>query len=175
MGFIYLILQSEETKSADINGPKGIISSIGISIIVGWGYLLGITFTVTDIPSLLSPDNDAGGYAIAEIFYQAFKGRFGSGTGGIICLLVVAVAIFFCAMSSLTSNSRMVYAFSRDGAMPFSSLWHKVNDHEVPIYAVWLSAFISFCMALTVCHKKKTNDLFSYLVCRFFFFFLFWF
>lgn len=70
---------------------------------------------------------------------------------------------------------RMVYAFSRDGAMPFSSLWHKVNDHEVPIYAVWLSAFISFCMALTVCHKKKTNDLFSYLVCRFFFFFLFWF
>ncbi|KAI3699073.1 hypothetical protein L2E82_43088 [Cichorium intybus] len=140
---------SEETKSADINGPKGIISSIGISIIVGWGYLLGITFTVTDIPHLLSTDNDAGGYAIAEIFYQAFKGRFGSGTGGIICLLVVAVAIFFCAMSSLTSNSRMVYAFSRDGAMPLSSLWHKVNDHEVPIYAVWLSAFIAFCMALT--------------------------
>ncbi|KVH96267.1 Amino acid permease, conserved site-containing protein [Cynara cardunculus var. scolymus] len=142
-------LQSEETKSADINGPKGIISSIGISIIVGWGYLLGITFTVTDIPALLSLDNDAGGYAIAEIFYQAFKSRFGSGTGGIICLLVVAVAIFFCGMSSLTSNSRMVYAFSRDGAMPLSSLWHKVNDHEVPIYAVWLSALIAFCMALT--------------------------
>nr|GEW64154.1 amino-acid permease BAT1 homolog [Tanacetum cinerariifolium] len=140
---------SEETKSADINGPKGIISSIGISIIVGWGYLLGITFAVTDIPRLLSKDNDAGGYAIAEIFYQAFKSRFGSGTGGIICLLVVAVAIFFCAMSSLTSNSRMVYAFSRDGAMPLSSLWHKVNQQEVPIYAVWLSAFIAFCMALT--------------------------
>ncbi|KAK1437645.1 hypothetical protein QVD17_03439 [Tagetes erecta] len=140
---------SEETKSADINGPKGIISSIGISVIVGWGYLLGITFTVTDIPQLLNPDNDAGGYAIAEIFYQAFKSRFGSGTGGIICLLVVAVAIFFCAMSSLTSNSRMVYAFSRDGAMPLSSLWHKVNQQEVPIYAVWLSAFIAFCMALT--------------------------
>lgn len=102
----FFFFQSEETKSADTNGPKGIISSIGISVIVGWGYLLGITFTVTDIPQLLNPDNDAGGYAIAEIFYQAFKSRFGSGTGGIICLLVVAVAIFFCAMSSLTSNSR---------------------------------------------------------------------
>ncbi|XP_035839700.1 amino-acid permease BAT1 homolog isoform X1 [Helianthus annuus] len=140
---------SEETKSADINGPKGIISSIGISIIVGWGYLIGITFAVTDIPSLLSPDNDAGGYAIAEMFYQAFKSRYGSGTGGIICLLVVAVAIFFCAMSSLTSNSRMVYAFSRDGAMPLSSVWHRVNHQEVPIYAVWLSAIVAFCMALT--------------------------
>ncbi|CAN6469954.1 unnamed protein product [Victoria cruziana] len=43
----------------------------------------------------------------------------------------------------------MAYAFSRDGAMPFSSLWHKVNKQEVPINAVWLSVFISFCMALT--------------------------
>ncbi|XP_021912206.1 amino-acid permease BAT1 isoform X2 [Carica papaya] len=140
---------TEETKSADKNGPKGIISSIGISIIFGWGYLLGITFAVTNIPFLLSEDNDAGGYAIAEIFFLAFKNRFGSGVGGVICLGVVAVAIFFCGMSSVTSNSRMAYAFSRDGAMPFSSFWHKVNNQEVPINAVWLSAFISFCMALT--------------------------
>ena len=45
---------------------------------------------------------------------------------------------------------RMAYAFSRDGAMPLSSVWHKVNKHEVPINAVWLSAFISLCMALPV-------------------------
>ncbi|XP_061990211.1 amino-acid permease BAT1 homolog isoform X2 [Rosa rugosa] len=140
---------TEETKSADINGPKGIISSIGISIIVGWGYILGITFAVTNIPYLLDENNDAGGYAIAEVFYLAFKSRYGTGVGGIICLGVVAVAIFFCGMSSVTSNSRMAYAFSRDGAMPFSPFWHKVNKHEVPINAVWLSALISFCMALT--------------------------
>ncbi|KAK9276930.1 hypothetical protein L1049_006468 [Liquidambar formosana] len=140
---------TEETKNADKNGPRGIISSIAISVLVGWGYILGITFAVTDIPYLLSSDNDAGGYAIAEVFYLAFKSRYGSGVGGIICLGVVAVAIFFCGMSSVTSNSRMAYAFSRDGAMPFSSFWHKVNKQEVPLNAVWLSAFISFCMALT--------------------------
>lgn len=140
---------TEETKDADKNGPKGIISAIGISIVVGWAYILGITFAVTDIPYLLSSENDAGGYAIAEVFYLAFKGRFGNGIGGIICLGIVAVAIFFCGMSSVTSNSRMAYAFSRDGAMPFSSVWHKVNKQEVPINAVWMSAFVSFCMALT--------------------------
>ncbi|XP_059452028.1 amino-acid permease BAT1 homolog isoform X2 [Corylus avellana] len=140
---------TEETKSADKNGPRGIISSIGISIIVGWGYILGITFAVTNISYLLDENNDAGGYAIAEIFYQAFKSRYGNGVGGIICLGVVGVAIFFCGMSSVTSNSRMAYAFSRDGAMPFSPVWHKVNKQEVPINAVWLSAFVSFCMALT--------------------------
>ncbi|BAS73082.1 amino-acid permease BAT1 homolog isoform 2 [Oryza sativa Japonica Group] len=139
---------TEETKNADRNGPIGIISAIGISIIVGWGYILGITFAVKDIPYLLNPENDAGGYAIAEVFYLAFKSRYGSGIGGIICLGIVAVAIYFCGMSSVTSNSRMAYAFSRDGAMPLSSVWHKVNKHEVPINAVWLSALISLCMAL---------------------------
>ncbi|KAL0921348.1 hypothetical protein M5K25_008411 [Dendrobium thyrsiflorum] len=140
---------TEETRSADINGPKGIISAIVISIIFGWGYLIGITFAVTNIPYLLSLDNDAGGYAIAEAFYLVFKSRYGSGVGGIICLGVVAIAIFFCGMSSVTSNSRMAYAFSRDGAMPFSSFWHRVNRQDVPVNAVWLSACISFCMALT--------------------------
>ncbi|CAL4911753.1 unnamed protein product [Urochloa decumbens] len=139
---------TEETKNADRNGPIGIISAIGISLIVGWGYILGITFAVKDIPYLLSPDNDAGGYAIAEVFYLAFKSRYGNGVGGIICLWIVAIAIYFCGMGSVTSNSRMTYAFSRDGAMPLSSLWHKVNKQEVPINAVWLSAFISLCMAL---------------------------
>jgi amino acid permease (GABA permease) len=141
---------TEETVDADKNGPRGIISAIGISILFGWGYILGISYAVTDIPSLLSETNNSGGYAIAEIFYLAFKNRFGSGTGGIVCLGVVAVAVFFCGMSSVTSNSRMAYAFSRDGAMPMSPLWHKVNSREVPINAVWLSALISFCMALTV-------------------------
>ncbi|WJX21318.1 Mitochondrial branched-chain amino acid (BCAA) aminotransferase [Trifolium repens] len=140
---------TEETKGADKNGPKGIISAVGISIIVGWGYIIGITYAVTDIPSLLSENNDSGGYAIAEIFYQAFKSRYGNGVGGIICLGIIAVAIFFCGMGAVTSNSRMAYAFSRDGAMPFSYLWHKVNKQDVPIYAVWLSVCISFCMALT--------------------------
>ncbi|WVZ69778.1 hypothetical protein U9M48_018512 [Paspalum notatum var. saurae] len=140
--------QTEETKNADKNGPIGIISAIGISIVVGWGYILGITFAVKDIPYLLSADNDAGGYAIAEVFYLAFKSRYGSGVGGIVCLGIVAVAVYFCGMSSVTSNSRMAYAFSRDGAMPFSSVWHKVNKQEVPINAVWLSALVALCMAL---------------------------
>jgi len=101
-------MQTEETKNADRNGPIGIISSIGISLIVGWGYILGITFAVKDIPYLLSPDNDvdAGVYAIAEVFYLAFKSRYGRGVGGIICLWIVAIAIYFCGMGSMTSNSR---------------------------------------------------------------------
>lgn len=75
-------------------------------MIFGWGYLVGILYATKDIPYLLSADNDAGGYAVAEVFYLAFKSRYGTGVGGIVCLVIVAVAIFFCGMSSITSNSR---------------------------------------------------------------------
>ncbi|KAF7132637.1 hypothetical protein RHSIM_Rhsim09G0102700 [Rhododendron simsii] len=100
--------------------------------------------------------------SIAEVFHLAFKRRYGNGAGGIICQGVAAVGIFFCGMSLVTSNSRMVYAFSRDGAMPLSSLWHKVNKQEVPTNAVWLSAFIAFCMALTVIRTRLNFFRFSW-------------
>jgi amino acid transporter len=60
----------------------------------------------------------------------------------------------------------MGYAFSRDGAMPFSHLWYRVSKHEVPLNMVWLSVIVAFVMALTVCtfpivarfqNKQKRN------------------
>lgn len=101
-----LYLQSEETKSSDKNGAYGILSAIIISLIVGWGYILGLSFVVIDPAALLNEANDAGGYAVAQVFYNVFKARYGSGTGGIVCLGIVGVAIYFCGMSSITSNSR---------------------------------------------------------------------
>ncbi|CAM6112731.1 unnamed protein product [Calypogeia fissa] len=140
---------SEETKSSDKNGAYGLVGSVVISIIAGWGYIVGVTYAVVDPAHLLDVTNDAGGYAIAQVFYDVFKGRYGHGVGGIVCLCVVAGAIFLCGMSCVTSNSRMVYAFSRDGAMPLSNVWHIVDKRDVPLPAVWLSALVAFCMALT--------------------------
>uniref|UniRef100_A0A0D3EYL0 Amino acid permease n=1 Tax=Oryza barthii TaxID=65489 RepID=A0A0D3EYL0_9ORYZ len=140
---------TEETKNADWSGPIGIVTSVALSTVFGWIYIVSLTSAVTDIPYLLSPDNDAGGNAVAQAFYTTFHRRYGSGLGGILCLGVVVVAVFLCGLACITSNSRMAYAFSRDGAMPFSKVWHRVNKQEVPINAVWLSVVVAFIMALT--------------------------
>uniref|UniRef100_A0A0E0JTI4 Amino acid permease n=1 Tax=Oryza punctata TaxID=4537 RepID=A0A0E0JTI4_ORYPU len=139
----------EETKNADRSGPIGIITSVLLATVFGWIYLLALTSVVTDIPYLLSPSNDAGGYAIAQALYTAFHRRYGSGVGGIVCLGAVAVAVFLCGIACVTSNSRMAYAFSRDGAMPLSRVWYRVNKHEVPLNVVWLGVGVAFVMALT--------------------------
>ncbi|KAJ1255891.1 hypothetical protein BS78_K140800 [Paspalum vaginatum] len=139
---------SEETKNADWSGPMGIVVSVALSSVFGWVYLVALTSIVTDIPLLLDPGNDAGGNAIAQALYAAFRARFGSGSGGIVCLAAMAVAIFLCGTASVASNSRMGYAFSRDGAMPLSRAWHRVNKQDVPFNVVWLSVSVAFVIAL---------------------------
>ncbi|XP_008674552.1 amino-acid permease BAT1 homolog [Zea mays] len=142
---------SEETKNAEWSGPMGIVVSVALSSVFGWIYLVALTSAVTadDVPSLLDPTNDAGGNAIAQALYATFRRRFGSGAGGVLCLAAMAVAIFLCGVASVTSNSRMGYAFSRDGAMPLSQVWYRVNKQEVPFNVVWLSVSVAFVMALT--------------------------
>ncbi|CAL4972185.1 unnamed protein product [Urochloa decumbens] len=140
---------TEETKNADWSGPMGIITSVALSSVFGWIYVVALTSLVTDIPYLLDPGNDAGGYAVAQALYDAFHRRYGTGTGGLFCLGIIAIATFLCGCACITSNSRMGYAFSRDRAMPFSRVWYRVNKQEVPLNVVWLSVAVAFVMALT--------------------------
>ena len=51
-------------------------------------------------------------------------------------LIVCIVGQLFCGMSCLTSASRMMYAFSRDGAIPGWRIWSKVNQRRIPFNAV---------------------------------------
>lgn len=99
-------MQTEETKSADRNGAYGILSSIIMAFVVGYAYILGLAFVVIDPAALLDPGNDAGGYAVAQLFYQVFKDRYGSGTGGVVCLGVIAGVVYLCGVSCVVSNSR---------------------------------------------------------------------
>jgi amino acid transporter len=70
-------------------------------------------------------------------------------TVGLLLILIVIVAQFFCGMSSVTANSRMVYAFARDGAVPFSDFWHHVSKRQrVPVRTAWFGAVGAFILAL---------------------------
>ena len=113
-----MVLQTEETKSSDKNGAYGILSSIIIAIVVGYAYVLGLSFVVIDPAMLLDSANDAGGYAVAQLFYQVFRDRYGNGTGGVLCLGVIAGAVFLCGVSCVISNSRLASSMIRN-----SSCW----------------------------------------------------
>ena len=80
----------------------------------------------------------------AQIFIDAI-----GETGGKLLLVIVVGAQFFCGMASVTANSRMVYAFARDGALPASGFWHKLNKRtRTPTNAIWLAAVGAFLLGL---------------------------
>jgi amino acid transporter len=86
----------------------------------------------------------ATGVPPAQIFLDAL-----GLTGAKILLLIVIVAQLFCANAGLASASRMVFAFSRDGALPFSRTWQRLSPRtKTPVPAVWLAVVVPFCLAL---------------------------
>jgi amino acid permease (GABA permease) len=133
---------TEETRSAATAGPRGIIMSILVSLAAGWVLLIGLTFAIQDYDNAVAaPDT---GVPPAQIFVDAI-----GLTGGKLLLLVAIGAQLFCGMSSVTANSRMIYAFARDGALPGSGFWHRINPRtRTPTNAIWLAAGGAFLLGL---------------------------
>jgi amino acid permease (GABA permease) len=130
---------TEETRSAATAGPRGIVMSIFVSLIAGWVLLIGVTFAIQHYAS-----ESLAAAPPAQIFFDAI-GK----TGAELLLLIVIGAQLFCGMSSVTANSRMIYAFSRDGALPGSSFWHRVNKRtRTPTNAIWLAAVGALILGL---------------------------
>ena len=132
---------TEETQSAATAGPRGIVMSIVVSLVAGWVLLIGVTYAIQSYDGALASET---GVPPAQIFIDAI-----GETGGKLLLVIVVVAQFFCGMSSVTANSRMVYAFARDGALPASDFWHRINKRtRTPTNAIWLAAVGAFLLGL---------------------------
>ncbi|MFJ7280584.1 amino acid permease [Kitasatospora sp. NPDC098663] len=129
---------SEETKDARIAAPRGIVRSIWVSLLAGFVLLAGLLFAVQDY-------SGTAGAAVppAQIFLDAL-----GTTGAKLLLLVVIGAQLFCGSAETTAASRMIYAFSRDGALPGSATWRRVSVNGVPVPAVWLAVSVAFLLAV---------------------------
>ncbi|WUD74562.1 amino acid permease [Streptomyces sp. NBC_00510] len=132
---------TEETHDAATAGPRGIVRSIWISWIAGFVLLLGFTYAIRSYDDVLATPT---GVPPAQILIDGL-----GDVGGKLLLLVVIGAQLFCGMASVTANSRMIYAFSRDGALPFSAVWHRINPRtRTPTNAVWLAALGALVLGL---------------------------
>ncbi len=129
---------SEETKDARRAAPRGIVRSIWVSLLAGFVLLAGLLFAVQDYAG-------TAGAAVppAQIFLDAL-----GATGAKLLLLVVIGAQLFCGSAETTAASRMIYAFSRDGALPGSGTWRRVAANGVPVPAVWLAIVAAFVLAV---------------------------
>ncbi|WP_433674325.1 amino acid permease [Microbacterium gorillae] len=138
---------AEETKNASIAAPRGIVMSVLISIIGGWILLYTIVAAIPDgsEEGLAGIVGTALGSGPAQIFIDALENP----DVAKFLLFIVCGAQFFCGMASVTANSRMSYAFSRDNAIPGSRIWAQVNKRTgTPTNSIWLCVVLSVILTI---------------------------
>jgi amino acid transporter len=131
---------SEETRRASRSAAWGVVMSVVMSVIFGFILLVAVTFAVPDVAGTLA----AGGFDVTYIWQHSMSTRWAE-----FLLVIACVAQFFCGLASLTAASRMMFAFSRDGAVPGGQFWRRVSrTHRVPVNAVVAIAVLSWALML---------------------------
>ena len=112
--------------------------SVVVSVFFGFLLLVAVTFAVPDVKGTLS----AGGYDVQYIWDTSLGRHWAE-----LLLLIAVVAQLFCTIASVTSASRMNFAFSRDRAVPGHQLWSRVSKRDrVPMFSVWMIAALAFLL-----------------------------
>ena len=147
---------SEETESAHISAAKGIWKSIFYSAIGGYILLLAFLFAATKTDYINSFDpavNPYGGGSVIALLYSSL----GGGIAFKLVMIISTAGQLFCVTACLTSCSRMIFAFSRDGAVPKSSTWSKVNKVGTPVNAVLISTVLGVILTLPALWKSPSG------------------
>jgi amino acid transporter len=142
---------SEETRAASRSAATGMVMSVVVSVVFGFVLLVAVTFAVPDVQGTL----DAAANAVVYIWTTSLGNAWAE-----FLLVIAVVAQFFCGTASVTSASRMMFAFSRDHAVPGWRLWRKVSRNRVPVNAVAAIAVLSWALMI----PTLANGAVGYLV-----------
>ncbi|KAG0696525.1 amino acid/polyamine transporter I [Suillus ampliporus] len=141
-GYDASVHMSEEASNAATAIPWAITSSIALSAVLGWGINVSLAFCMgTDLGGIL---NSPIGQPMAQILYNSLGQRVAL---AFWCLIISAQ--YMMASNSLLVGSRQTFAFSRDGALPFSRYLYRINGYtKTPINTVWFDAVCVLAIGL---------------------------
>ncbi len=121
---------AEETRDPARRTPWGILTSVMVSAVAGYLLLVAITLAIRDLPAVAGDRHAA---------LTIMRVALGDGFGRVAMALALA-AMWFCGLSSVTSASRTMYAFSRDHGLPFASLISRVSPRtKTPLVAIGIA------------------------------------
>ncbi|XWX00452.1 hypothetical protein V2A60_008472 [Cordyceps javanica] len=125
----------EEIPQPSKRGPKIMVGCIGIGIFTGSIFLIVLLFVAGDIDRVI--ESAAG--PLLQILINATKN-----TAGAICLLMFPlVCLAFATISVMTTSSRMIFAFARDGGLPGSKFLARVHPQlGLPLNALILTSVV---------------------------------
>ncbi len=123
---------AEETVGAGLRVPRGIVGSVLTSGLAGWVMLAAIVLAI--------PDPDEAARQGDRVFHWTIGQVLPPAVGLALCG-GIALAQYLCGLATITSASRMAYAFARDGGLPFSARLRRISPgYRTPAAAIWTVA-----------------------------------
>ncbi|KAH0356539.1 amino acid transporter, partial [Aureobasidium melanogenum] len=136
---------SEELKDASWVLPRSMAATAVVNYALGFVTVITLMFTLGG--SVQSVLDTKFGQGYIQVFYNAVQSKAGaSGLTAIVCIL-----LFFTAINQVTTTSRQLFAFARDGGLPFSSFLGRVRPGmDIPLNACTVTVVITVLISLIV-------------------------
>lgn len=117
------------------------MSTVAIGFVTAFGFAVSMFFSLVGDFSVLA--NSPTGVPILALFNSALVGRSGQVVGAIMLESLIIATGLGCVIASHTWQSRLCWAFARDGGLPFSSYLKEINKKaDVPLRAHFVSCVI---------------------------------
>jgi amino acid transporter len=131
---------SEETVGAARNVPRGILRSVALSGLFGWLMVSAFVVAAPDLGEAARQGNAAFPWLMERVI----PGRLGD-----LLWIGILASNYLCGLACVTSTSRMVYAFARDGGLPASARLREVSERwKTPVAAIWTTAVLAIVSTL---------------------------
>ncbi|KAM0746984.1 amino acid permease [Meredithblackwellia eburnea MCA 4105] len=130
---------SEECSNSQIATPRAIVATSAMGGFFGWILCLIISYTITDIDSILSSDLGQPFIAVLDnVLTTKVALAFGA---------ITVVCGIMCAQGCAISASRLAFAYARDGLLPASAVVAHVNEQtRTPVNACIFNFIIQVLM-----------------------------
>jgi amino acid transporter len=121
---------AEETVGAAHNVPRAIVRAVLVSGVFGWVMLCAVVLAIPDMDQAAAQGDNAFYWIVESVLPRGLALALYAG---------IALAQYFCGLATVTSASRMAYAFARDGGLPLSHFLRRVSPmHRTPAVAIWV-------------------------------------
>ncbi|KAF1988947.1 amino acid transporter [Aulographum hederae CBS 113979] len=149
-----IISMCEEVRQPSTQVPKAMVATIVLNLVAGLVFLIPLMFVLpTDLATLALS---------AQPVPVIIKSAVGNPGGSFALCIPLLILGLFCGIGCTTAASRCTWAFSRDGAIPGSGWWKKVNRKlDVPVNAMMLSMAVQILLGLLYFGSVAAYNAFS--------------
>ena len=131
---------AEETIDARRGIPKGMINAVLWSGIFGFAMLAAVIVAIPDMDKAAAQGSGSFFWIMQQVVPEPFR---------LILYVIIAFSQYFCGLATVTSASRMIFAFSRDGGLPASHALRRISrTHRTPVNAIWVASVLSILFTI---------------------------